>query len=678
MFNVDKINTMAKKVNPDIAKERKKCTFDVEEMACWWNNGAQKLKEKREREQFFLNDPELNDKVPYYFKSHTEKYEESVRKAVVICRKIKELQDQGKDGVDNYMALLGGLLGSGLIEEGNPLSVHYVMFLPALMGHGTTMQQAEWMSKAWTCQIVGTYAQTELGHGTFIRGLETTATYDPATKEFVLNSPTLTSLKWWPGGLGHTANYCIVIAQLWSKGKCHGIHPFIVQLRDEETHMPLPGIQIGEIGAKLGFNTVNNGYLGFKNVRIPREQMLMKNAKITEDGEFIKPKASVLTYGTMMFVRVVIIRDMASYLSKAVTIAIRYSCVRRQSQINPKEPEIQIIDHVTQQNKLFVPLASVMAFKVASDYLWDLYNQVTHELEGGNLDRLPELHAIACCLKAVCTADTAKYVEACRLACGGHGYLHCSGFPATYAMVTAASTYEGENTVLLLQTARYLVKMWSEALNGRALVPTVAYLEHAVKNNGQKVKWDQSFAGMIAALQGIAAGKLKNVFGKVEVWKSRGLTQEEAANKCSIELASTADAHCRAFLVQSSYVMINQACRDVSPALGDVLKHIIELFAVDTCIKSLADLQRYTTITETDINNLQTTLENLLAKIRPNAVSIVDGFDIPDKVLGSALGVYDGNVYEKLFEEAQKSPMNQEPVNKSFHLYLKPFMKSNL
>lgn len=135
-----------------------------------------------------------------------------------------------------------------------------------------------------------------------------------------------------------------------------------------------------------------------------------------------------------------------------------------------------------------------------------VYNQVTHELEGGNLDRLPELHAIACCLKAVCTADTAKFVETCRLACGGHGYLNCSSFPATYAMATAASTYEGENTVLLLQTARYLIKMWSEALNGRPLVPTVAYLAHAVKYSDQKVSWDGSFEGMIQALQGVAAG----------------------------------------------------------------------------------------------------------------------------------------------------------------------------
>lgn len=80
--------------------------------------------------------------------------------------------------------------------------------------------------------------------------------------------------------MGHTANYAIVVAQLYSQGKCHGIHPFIVQLRDEETHIPLPGIKIGEIGNKLGMNGTNNGYLGFENVRVPRKQMLMRNNKV--------------------------------------------------------------------------------------------------------------------------------------------------------------------------------------------------------------------------------------------------------------------------------------------------------------------------------------------------------------------------------------------------------------
>ncbi|CAH2208771.1 jg26519, partial [Pararge aegeria aegeria] len=121
---------------------------------------------------------------------------------------------------------------------------------------------------------------TELGHGTFIRGLETQATYDVGTEEFVLHSPTITAYKWWPGGMGHTANYCVVMAQLYIKGKNYGIQPFMVQIRDEETHMPLPGVKVGEIGPKLGFNTVNNGFLGFDNVRIPRDRMLMKNAQV--------------------------------------------------------------------------------------------------------------------------------------------------------------------------------------------------------------------------------------------------------------------------------------------------------------------------------------------------------------------------------------------------------------
>ena len=104
--------------------------------------------------------------------------------------------------------------------------------------------------------------------------------------------------------MGHTANYAVVVAQLYINSKCHGIQPFMVQLRDENTWEPLPGITIGEIGPKLGMKTVNNGYLGFNNVRIPRKNMLMKNNKVLADGTYVKSPASILTYGTMVFVRV--------------------------------------------------------------------------------------------------------------------------------------------------------------------------------------------------------------------------------------------------------------------------------------------------------------------------------------------------------------------------------------
>lgn len=78
--------------------------------------------------------------------------------------------------------------------------MHFLMFLPAIMGQATPEQQEKWLARAWNFEIIGTYSQTELGHGTFIRGLETTATYDEGSQEFVLDSPTLTSYKWWPGG----------------------------------------------------------------------------------------------------------------------------------------------------------------------------------------------------------------------------------------------------------------------------------------------------------------------------------------------------------------------------------------------------------------------------------------------------------------------------------------------
>jgi len=44
------------------------------------------------------------------------------------------------------------------------------------------------------------------------------------------------------------------------------------------------GIKVGEIGTKLGMNASNNGFLGFDNVRIPRENMLMKNSQVIEIG----------------------------------------------------------------------------------------------------------------------------------------------------------------------------------------------------------------------------------------------------------------------------------------------------------------------------------------------------------------------------------------------------------
>lgn len=70
--------------------------------------------------------------------------------------------------------------------------------------------------------------------------------------------------------------------------------------------------------------------------------------------------------------------------------------------------------------------------------------------------------------------------------------------------------------------------------------------------------------------------------------------------------------------------------------------------------------------------------EELLSQLRPLAVSIVDGFDLSDASLHSALGAYDGQVYKRLFAEAAKSPLNKSDVQPAFDKYLKPLLKSNL
>lgn len=463
------------------------------------------------------------------------------------------------------------------------------MFTVTIMNLGNDEQLSEWLPRCVNMSILGTYAQTELGHGTFIKRLETTSTYDPKTKEFVLNSPTLTSYKWWPGNLGHTANYAIVMAQLYSLGEHHGLQPFIVQLRDEETHKPMPGITVGDIGNKVGFQSVNNGFLALNNVRIPYKNMLMKNSKLLEDGTFIKAQNSKQNYGTMVFVRVHMIMDAVLIISKAATIATRYSMVRRQSPINPNEPEPKIIEHITQQYKIFPAIAKAIVFKCMADYLTKLHREITMEGKKGDFERAPELHALSCCLKAVCTNEAAKATETCRLSCGGHGFLHSSGLDDNYRNATAAQTYEGENTVMLLQTARFLIKSFKSARNGEKLTEGVLYLNDFIKRNGKREFFDDSVRGILRAVQAAAAGKTAAAWRHIEE-KKKFLTPEEATNQTGIELIRAAELHCNVCLLQIGIEEIERTIQTVSPALGEVFRNILELYAIDTVLNMTGDI----------------------------------------------------------------------------------------
>ncbi|KAI7971880.1 hypothetical protein EIK77_007479 [Talaromyces pinophilus] len=166
-----------------------------------------------------------------------------------------------------------------LVDEMSPFALQMDMFLTTVRQQASDEQQKQWIPLIDSWKIIGAYAQTELGHGSNVRGLELQAKWDPRTKEFILHSPTLTASKWWNGSLGRTANYAIVVAQLLLPKRSpasqsqeteyisYGPHPFMVQVRDLETHQPLQGIVIGDIGPKYGYMSMDNGYMLFDNFR---------------------------------------------------------------------------------------------------------------------------------------------------------------------------------------------------------------------------------------------------------------------------------------------------------------------------------------------------------------------------------------------------------------------------
>jgi len=194
---------------------------------------------------------------------------------------------------------------------------------------GSDEQRAKWETMIRDIKMTGAYAQTEIGHGSNVSGLETTATFDKERDEFVIHTPTPSATKWWPGDLGLFSTHSIVHARLMIDGNFYGVFPFMVQIRDMDTYMPMKGVECGDMGPKIGYNMKNNGWATFNQVRIPRDSMLMKYVKVDRDGTFSLQGDIRALYSTMMSIRVQMLSLNAFTLGKCLNIAIRYSVVRR-------------------------------------------------------------------------------------------------------------------------------------------------------------------------------------------------------------------------------------------------------------------------------------------------------------------------------------------------------------
>ncbi|KAM7341954.1 acyl-coenzyme A oxidase 1-like [Cochliomyia hominivorax] len=666
-----------KTINPDIDMERKNASFNIEEFTVWYYGGKGVLEMKRQIESVILKN--LDGSLKYEFLSYEDLACQAVKDCVNGMRKLKEFQNRiNPNGNEIFSYTTMGSIGWTLTPAGNPLIVHIVMFTRSLKSQGTAEQYEKFGKRAENFEILGSYAQTELGHGTYLRKLETRADYDRHTQEFVLNTPTLTSYKWWPGGLGHICNYCIVVAQLFIDAINKGIQMFVLQVRDEETHMPLPGIHIGEIGKKIGINGINNGFLGLKNVRVPRMNMLMKNQQVLPDGTFIESPVSTLSYFPMIYVRCMVAFSSSFAYAQAATIATRYSVVRHQSPIEEDEPEPKIIEHLTQQMKLLPEISHAIAYRLAAGNLLRLYENTYEAIARKDYSRLSELHALACILKVSSSYDTTFGIERMRQSCGGHGYLVSANLGNLFTISTAACTYEGENSVLYLQVGKILLKTWSDILAGKELMPTMSYLSECAKWNCFP-NWTDDLVCLVKALQYASAGSTRIAYTSYHSFLNQGLSQAAAHNNTALQSTKAAELYGRAYVASCFYEEVLEIHKrnSRSPELQKVLENLLELHLLHTFFRHLGDILTFIPLKEYEVNALQMRLEEVLKKLRPDAVALVDGFDFDDRILNSVLGAYDGNVYERLFDSALKHPLNQKPVPKFFDLYLKPFMREN-
>ncbi|CDS03588.1 hypothetical protein LRAMOSA00990 [Lichtheimia ramosa] len=648
-----------------LEQERKRASFDPKDITVTLY--GQDYLQKRERIlKIIQNDPILGDKSHRYYTGRDVRF----KKALAAAKRLVELTRIHQWTPEEFA------IADFLFDESTPFRLHRSMFQPTIENQGTEEQKKKYLEPAKRHEIIGCYAQTELGHGSNVRGLETTATYDVATQTFVIHSPTLTASKWWIGGLGVAATHAMVMARLISNGKDYGPHPFIVQIRDLKTHHPVPGVTVGDIGPKFGFNTVDNGFILFDRVRVPHDAMMARFSKIDKTtGNYIQPPNSKLSYGTMVFVRANIVLESRLVLARAATVAIRYSAVRAQfvDEANPKKVdtktvETPVLDYRMQQYRLFPIIAQAYACHFTAIEMHRMYYENQEKMAQGDFSYLADLHASSSGLKSLTTTLGVAGIEECRRACGGHGYSLFSGLGQFYQDYLPKVTWEGDNYLLTQQTTRYLCKTFRAVrANGKADNFSSQYmLEYLANPNARCPINDKADLSnpevLLSAFKFRAAFLVDKAVHAIDV-------EQRSWNDMLVEIYRISRAHCQLMMV-SNFINAVFAPDYKHP----VLQKVAILFALSTLEQEMADFLASAYLSPQQSLLVKERLIQVLKEIRPEVVSLVDAFDFPDFVLQSALGAKDGRAYERMTQMAELEPLNQTPVADGYDDYIRPLI----
>lgn len=206
----------------------------------------------------FGNDPSLRNHLAFYDMTPHEMQEDLWKRINTLYKKHKEVCFDSPMIAPPYVDWVGYFQG---LLPGVGLTIS--MFRLSVENLGSEAQKAKWLPMIRNLDILGCYAQTEIGHGSNVAALETTATLDKSTDEFVIHTPSISATKYWPGDLGRFSSHAIVFARLIIDGDDNGVQPFMVQIRDVDSWKILPGVNCGDLGPKIGYSSKDNGWCSF-------------------------------------------------------------------------------------------------------------------------------------------------------------------------------------------------------------------------------------------------------------------------------------------------------------------------------------------------------------------------------------------------------------------------------
>jgi acyl-CoA oxidase len=533
--------------------------------------------------------------------------------------------------------------------------VQWGLFGGAIENLGTERHHEAYVKKIISLELRGCFAMTETGHGSDVQSLETTATYDTSTEEFVIDSATSTARKDYIGGAAETGTTAAVFAQLITtqdgEPVNHGVHCFVVPIRDTDGN-DLPGVTTSDNHYKGGLPGVDNGRITFDHVRIPRVNLLNKFGDVAPDGTYSSPienpnRRFFTMIGTLIRGRICVGGSAGNAARVALDIATRYALQRRQFSAPDDEAEVLIMDYLVHQRRLFPLIAKSYALQFAQNELVAKCHDL-QTADAPDAEEQRELESRAAGLKAANTWHASRAIQEAREACGGAGYMAENRLIALRADTDVFTTFEGDNHVLTQLVAKELLTAYADDIRSMSPVEWVRFAANTVSDRVIKRTAAEAIMQRIidARQDSEEEGSLFNRGTQVKMFedreeyllssvarrlqaKSDETSAFDAFNAVQDHVLHAASAHIDRVVLEAFVAGID-SCED--DEAREVLEMVCDLYALSVIEDDKAWYIEHRYLSTERAKAVTRGINDRCRLLRPYAETLVDGFGIPEQL----------------------------------------------